>query len=87
MKLRKVVKNQAKQQKKEKKLGKLRENGTTCIIKLALKESKLVAITTSGGNLLHGVIPATVQKPARAAFVAVGLTKVRDRLSSIDRVV
>ncbi len=40
----------------------------------ALKESKLGAIETSGGNLFNGVITVTVKKPARAAFVAVGLT-------------
>ncbi len=43
----------------------------------ALKESKRCAITTSIDNVFHGVTTATVKKPARAAFVAVGLTKVR----------
>ncbi len=39
-----------------------------------LKESKLGVITTTADNLFHGVITATVKKPARAAFAAVGLT-------------
>ncbi len=39
----------------------------------ALEEFKHDAITTTGGNVFHGVSTAIMKKPARAAFVAVGL--------------
>ncbi len=45
--------------------------------KTALKESKIGAITATGGNLYHGVITATVKKPARVAVFEGGLTKVK----------
>ncbi len=43
----------------------------------AVKEFIHDVVTTSSGKLFHVVITATVEKPAREAFVAVGLTQVK----------